>query len=46
MGHSVSVLKLVMLLARVFGALSAPSSSSETEPGLGENAGYKINLQR
>src|SRR5271170_2420815 len=42
MGHSVSVLKLVILFARVLGALSPPSSSSATDPGLGENAGYKV----
>jgi hypothetical protein len=41
-GHSVRVLKLVILFARVFGALSPPSNSSATDPGLGENAGYKL----
>ena len=43
-GHSVSVLKLRTLLASVLGALSPPSSSSVTEPGLGENAGYQSAL--
>jgi len=38
-GHSVRVLKLVILLARVFGAFSVPSSSSGPAFGLGENAG-------
>lgn len=42
MGHSVRVLKLVVLFARVLGALSPLSNSSVTEPGLGENAGYTI----
>ena len=42
MGHSVRVLKLVVLFARVLGALSPPSNSSVTEPGLGENAGCTI----
>lgn len=35
-----SVLKLVMLFARFLGVFSFPSSSSVTEPGFGEKAGY------
>jgi len=45
MGHSVRVLKLAVLFARVLGALSPPSNSSVTEPGFGENAGYTISTK-
>lgn len=37
-GHSVRVLKLVMLFARFLGVFSFPSNSSVTEAAFGENA--------